>query len=82
MRHPDATRAAGTGIPKRPSNPNPSREKQAVQESSTARNCGEDFTTAPRTSKYRQKLLRRAMAEVAERPLALALLSALNGRGA
>ena len=37
--------------------------------------------SAPHVSKYRHKLNRRALDEVAERPLAVALLSALQRRG-
>ena len=56
--------------------------------SNAADHGGNDSATAqkignpPRVSKYRQKLDRRALADVAERPLAIALLSALQNTGA
>jgi hypothetical protein len=41
----------------------------------------QEISSPPCVSKYRQKLNRRALADVAERPLATALLSALQNRG-
>lgn len=62
--------------------PEANRAASNAADHSGNHNATAQIGNPPHVSKYRQKLIRRALADVAERPFATALLTALQSKGA